>query len=73
MKLYRALLDCDAVLLTAIAERWGAELTTTRKRDMADQLATALLDPEPVQEFVSWLPPRQRRLPLPALRGSCAG
>jgi len=60
MKLDRALLDYDPVLLSAIAERWGGQLTVTRKRDMADQLATALLDPESVQEVVSWLPPRQR-------------
>ncbi len=60
MKLDRALLDYDPLLLTAIAERWGVELTTTRQRDMIDQLAPALLDPPLVQEIVAWLPPEQR-------------
>jgi len=60
MKLYRVLLDYDPVLLAAIAERRGVELAATRKRDMVDQLAEALSDPESVQEVVSWLPPRQR-------------
>jgi hypothetical protein len=60
MKLHRALLDCDPVLLAAIAERRGVELAATRKRDVVDQLARALLDPESVHEVVSWLPPRQR-------------
>lgn len=60
MKLRRALLDYDSVLLAAIAERRGVELSVTRQRDMADQLATALLDAESVQEVVSWLPLRQR-------------
>lgn len=60
MNLDRALLDYHPVLLAAIAQRWGVELTATHQRDMAGQLAAAVLDPEGVQEVVLWLPPRQR-------------
>jgi hypothetical protein len=60
MKLDRALLDYDPVLLAVIAERWGVELTATRQRDVVDQLAPAMLDPESAREIVAWLPPDQR-------------
>ena len=60
MNLHRALLDYGPVVLAAIAERRGVELTGSRQRDAAEQLAIALLDPESVQELVAWLPPHQR-------------
>ena len=60
MNLHRALLDYGPVLLAAIAERRGVELTVSRGRETAEQLATALLDPESVQEVVAWLPPHHR-------------
>jgi len=60
VKLYRALLDSDPVLLAAIAERRGVDLSVTRQRDVAEQLAVALLAAESVQEVITWLPPRQR-------------
>jgi hypothetical protein len=60
MNLQRALLDYDAVLLTAIAGRRGIELETTRPQEMVEALAPALLAPESVQEVTAWLTPRQR-------------
>ncbi len=60
MNLHRALLDYDPVLLAAIAERRGVELTATQQRDIAEQLAAALLDSESVNQVVTWLPPLQR-------------
>ena len=60
MKLHRALLDHNPILLAAIAERRGVELTTTLHRDRVTELATALGDPASVQEAIAWLPPDQR-------------
>jgi hypothetical protein len=60
MNLYHALLDYDLVLLAAIAERRGTELTARRQQDAAEELATALLEPESMQEVVAWLTPNQR-------------
>jgi hypothetical protein len=60
MKLHRALLDHNSVLLAAIAERRGVELTTPLHRDWIEELATALGDPASMQEAIAWLPPDQR-------------
>jgi len=60
MNLHHALLDYDLVLLAAIAECRGIELTASRQRDAVEQLATALLDPGSVQEAITWLSPGQR-------------
>ena len=60
MKLLRALLDYDQAMLTAIAERRGVELTATAQPEMVEELAAALLDPDSVQEAITWLKPRQR-------------
>lgn len=60
MKLHQALLDYDPILLAAIAERRGVKLTAAHQRNAAEQLASALLAPNSVQETVTWLSPRQR-------------
>jgi len=60
MNLHHALLDYDSVLLAAIAECRGVELTPSRQRDAVEQLAKALLDPGSVQEAITWLSSGQR-------------
>jgi hypothetical protein len=60
----RTTLDClsdyDPVLLRAIAERRGAELSTAHQPEMAAELAAALLEPESVDEAVRWLSDAER-------------
>jgi hypothetical protein len=60
----RTTLDClsddDPVLLRAIAERRGAELSTAHQPEMAAELAAALLAPESVDEAVRWLSDAER-------------
>ncbi|MFL7807573.1 MAG: helicase-associated domain-containing protein [Anaerolineae bacterium] len=52
--------DHDPVLLRAIAERRGAELSTAHQPEMAAELAAALLAPESVDEAVQWLSDAER-------------
>lgn len=52
--------DYDPVLLRAIAERRGAELTTAHQPEMAAELAAALLAPESVEEAMRWLSDAER-------------
>ena len=61
MKLHRALLDYEPILLAGIAECRGIELKANHQGDTVEQVATALLDPESVQEAITWLSPGQRR------------
>ena len=60
MNLDHALLDYDLVLLAAIAERRGAEITASQQREAAAQLAEALLAPDSLQEVITWLSAEQR-------------
>jgi len=60
MKLHRALLDYDPISLAGIAEGRGIELAADHQGDIAEHVATALLDPESVQEAITWLSPGQR-------------
>ena len=59
--LLECLTDYDTTLLRAIAERRGIELETGVQRDMAKELATALMSPDSLAETLAWLDERERR------------
>jgi len=59
--LHQCLLDTDLVRLRAIARFWGMELTTSRQRDVAAQLAEAMATPEAVISAWDMLPDGQRQ------------
>jgi hypothetical protein len=47
-------------MLRAIAQRWGIELTSNRQREVVDQLAEALVQPEFVADAWEGLKPQER-------------
>jgi hypothetical protein len=59
--LHQCLLDTDLVRLRAIARFWDLELTTSRQRDVAAQLAEAMATPEAVTSAWDMLPGDQRQ------------
>jgi hypothetical protein len=62
MRLLRqCLLDTDLARLKAIARFWDVELTTNRQRDVAAQLAEAMVRPEAIIDAWNVLPDDQRR------------
>jgi hypothetical protein len=58
--LYECLLDYDATLLRAIAERRGVELTTGDHDERVQEMAAALLAPDSVAEALAWLNEQER-------------
>jgi hypothetical protein len=58
--LYESLLNYDITLLRAIAERRGIELSTDPEQDRVQELASALLRPESVDETLAWQSPEER-------------
>ncbi len=59
--LHDCLADYDTVLLRAIAERWGIELTTNRQPDMSAEIAAALVRPGTISEAIEWLTDEEGR------------
>lgn len=59
--LQECLNDHDTTMLRAIAERRGAELTTSRQPEMAEELARVLLQPESIREALEWLTGEERQ------------
>ncbi len=59
--LHQCLLDTNLARLRAIAHFWDVELTASRQRDVAAQLAEALAAPEAVASAWDALPDDQRR------------
>jgi len=58
--LKQCLIDCDLALLRAIAERWGAELSTNRHFDAAAELAAFMLAPDVQADIAVTLTPAER-------------
>ncbi|MEE9618108.1 MAG: hypothetical protein V3T90_14045, partial [Anaerolineae bacterium] len=54
--LHQCLLDTDLVRLRVIARFWDVELTASRQRDVAAQLAEAMATPEAVTSAWDALP-----------------
>ena len=67
--LHRCLLDANLVRLRAIAHLWDVELTATRQREVAAELAEAMARPEDVADVWDVLPDDQREA-LQALLGA---
>jgi hypothetical protein len=59
--LYECLLDYDATLLRAIAERRGVELTTSDPDERLQEMVAALLAPDSVAEALAWLSVEESR------------
>lgn len=59
--LQQCLLDTDLIRLRAIARFWDVDLTTSRQRDVALQLAEAMIAPQAVAAAREALPDDQRR------------
>jgi len=59
--LHQCLLDTDLGRLRAIARFWGVELTASRQRDVAAQMAAAMAAPESVTAAWNALPDDQRQ------------
>lgn len=55
--LYHTFLKYDLGHLRIVAGRWGLELESNEADSAAEELAAALLDPEPVHETMEILPP----------------
>jgi hypothetical protein len=58
--LRQCLMDCDMAMLRAIAEQRGIELTTNRQREVVEQLAEELLQPESTSDVLETLKPQER-------------
>jgi hypothetical protein len=59
--LRECLTDYDTVLLRAIAERDGVELSTNQHGEMVEQIATVLIAPDWVTEALAWLTDAERQ------------
>ncbi len=59
--LHQCLLDTDLIRLRTIARFWGVELTASRQRDVAAQLAEAMAAPEAITSAWDTLPDDQRQ------------
>lgn len=58
--LRQCLIDYDMAMLRVIAQRQGIELTSNRQREVVEQLAEALLQPESVADVLEGLKPQER-------------
>ncbi len=58
--LRQCLIDCDMAMLRAIAQKRGIELTSNRQREVVEQLAEELVQPESVAEVLEGLKPQER-------------
>jgi hypothetical protein len=58
--LRQCLIDCDMAMLRAIAQRRGIELMSNRHREVVDQLAEALVQPESMADAWEGLRPQER-------------
>ncbi len=58
--LHRCLIDCDMAMLRAIAQRRGIELTSNRQREVVEQLAEVLAQPESMADVLETLRPQER-------------
>ena len=58
--LHQCLIDCDMAMLRAIAQRRGIELTSNRQREVVEQLAEELVQPESIADIWERLKPQER-------------
>ncbi len=58
--LRQCLIDCDMAMLRAIAQRRGSELTSNRQREVVEQLAEKLVQPESIADILERLKPQER-------------
>ena len=58
--LRQCLIDCDIAMLRAIAERRGIELTSNSQREVVEQLAEELVQPESIADIVERLEHEER-------------
>jgi len=58
--LRQCLIDCDMAMLRVIAERRGIELTSNCQREVVEQLAEALVQPESIDSVLEKLRPQER-------------
>ena len=58
--LYQCLIDCDIAMLRAIAQRRGIELASNRQREVVEQLAKELVQPQSMADILEVLKPQER-------------
>jgi len=58
--LRQCLIDCDMAMLRAIAQRRGVELVSNRRREVVEQLAEELVQPESMADILERLKPGER-------------
>ncbi len=58
--LRQCLTDCDMAMLRAIAQKRGIELTSNRQREVVEQLAEKLVQPESIADILERLKPQER-------------
>jgi DNA-directed RNA polymerase subunit F len=58
--LRQCLLDCDMAMLRAIAQKLGIELTSNRHREVVEQLAEELVQPESIANILERLKPEEQ-------------
>ena len=58
--LRQCLIDCDMAMLRAIAQRRGIKLTSNRQREVVEQLAEELVQPEFIADILERLKPQER-------------
>lgn len=58
--LRQCLIDCDMAMLRAIAQRRGIELTSNRQREVVEQLAEELAQPESMADILEKLEPQEQ-------------
>ena len=63
--LHQCLLDANLVRLQVIAHFWNVELTTSRQRDVATQLAEAMMAPEVIIDAWDALPADNQAISAP--------
>ena len=59
--LRQCLIDCDMAMLRAIAQRRGIELTSNRQREVVEQLAEELAQPESIADILEKLEPQEQK------------
>ncbi len=58
--LRQCLIDCDMAMLRAIAQRRGVTLASNRQREVVEQLAEELVQPESIADVLEGLRPQER-------------
>ena len=58
--LRQCLIDCDMAMLRAIAQRRGVTLASNRRREVVEQLAEELVQPESIADILERLRPQER-------------